>query len=93
MLKNLHIENFALIDKLEINFEPGLNIITGETGAGKSILIDALGSAIGDKIPADTLRKGATKAVTECLFDLKNVGEIKNFLNQNQFDCGDNDLI
>jgi len=93
MLKNLHVENFALIDKLEINFEPGLNIITGETGAGKSILIDALGSAIGDKIPADALRKGATKAITECLFDLKNVGEIINFLKHNQFDCSDNDLI
>lgn len=70
MLKNLHVENFALIDKIDVQFEPGLNIITGETGAGKSILIDALGSTIGEKIDGDSLRKGATRAVAEGIFQL-----------------------
>jgi len=84
MLKNLHVENFALIDKIDVQFEPGLNIITGETGAGKSILIDAFGSTIGEKIESDSLRKGATKAVVEGIFEIKHNTELKNYL---QYAC------
>ncbi len=82
MLKSLHVENFALIDKIDVQFEPGLNIITGETGAGKSILIDALGSTIGEKIEGESLRKGATKAVAEGIFEIKNNTELKSYLQQ-----------
>ncbi len=80
MLKSLYVENFALIDKLEVQFEPGLNIITGETGAGKSILIDALGSTLGSKIESESLRKGATKTVAECIFQIKNNHELSSYL-------------
>lgn len=82
MLRNLHVENFALIDKLDIQFEPGLNIITGETGAGKSLLIDALGSTIGEKIESESLRKGATRAVAEGIFQIKDDQRLKNHLRQ-----------
>ena len=80
MLKRLHVENFALIDKIDVQFEPGLNIITGETGAGKSILIDALGSTIGEKIASDSLRKGATRAVAEGIFQTKANQELTSLL-------------
>ena len=82
MLRSLHVENFALIDKIDVQFEPGLNIITGETGAGKSILIDALGSTIGEKIESESLRKGATRAVAEGIFQIKANQELKNHLRQ-----------
>ncbi len=93
MLKSLHVENFALIDNIDIQFEPGLNIITGETGAGKSILIDALGSAIGEKIATDQLRKGATKAVSECLFKINSHPELAALLSQNDIEDFSQSLI
>lgn len=93
MLKSLHVENIALLDNIDINFEPGLNIITGETGAGKSILIDALGSAIGEKISADSLRKGAQKAVTECIFEINSTSELQKYLQKNEIENFDNSLI
>ncbi|MEE4312637.1 MAG: DNA repair protein RecN [candidate division KSB1 bacterium] len=68
MLKSLFVKNFALLDEIEVEFGRGLNIITGETGAGKSILIDALGSTLGEKISAEVLRRDAQKAVAEGLF-------------------------
>lgn len=82
MLKSLHVENFALIDKIDIQFQPGLNIITGETGAGKSILIDALGATIGEKIESESLRKGTTRAVAEGIFQVASNRELKQFLQQ-----------
>lgn len=86
MLKSLHVENFALIDKIDVQFEPGLNIITGETGAGKSILIDALGSALGEKIESESLRKGAPKAISECIFQPVDNSELNNYLQQNEIE-------
>ncbi len=93
MLKNLHVENFALIDKIDVEFGSGLNIITGETGAGKSILIDALGSTLGEKISADAIRKGTTKAVSECIFEIGNLENVIQFLKENDIDNFDNELI
>ena len=94
MLKSLHVENFALIDKIDVQFEPGLNIITGETGAGKSILIDALGSTIGEKIDADSLRKGAQKTVAEGIFQAGRNVDIRNYLKQSELeDFGDSLIL
>ncbi len=59
MLENLHVKNLALIDEVEVDFQPGLNILTGETGAGKSILLGSVNLALGGKYSADMLRTGA----------------------------------
>ena len=86
MLKSLYVKNFALLDKIEVAFGPGLNIITGETGAGKSILIDALGSTLGEKIDVEALRTGSDKAVVEGIFTIDNLKEIKNNLEKYQIE-------
>ncbi|MGI4790811.1 MAG: DNA repair protein RecN, partial [Janthinobacterium lividum] len=70
MLVELHVTNFALIDHLDLTFGAGLNILTGETGAGKSIIIDALGLALGERAGHDLVRTGAGKATVEAVFDL-----------------------
>ena len=70
MLVELHVTDFALIDRLDLTFGPGLNILTGETGAGKSIIIDALGLALGERAGADLVRTGSTRATVEAVFDL-----------------------
>ena len=71
MLQNLHVKNLALIDEIEITFDEHLNILTGETGAGKSVLIGSIESALGKKISKDMIRPGAKEAVIELLFWLK----------------------
>ena len=62
------IKNFVLIDELRLEFDSGLNVLTGETGAGKSIIIDALGLVIGDRIQEDFLRDPNKKAMVEAVF-------------------------
>ena len=69
MLLSLHVKNLALIEETEVEFEPGLNILTGETGAGKSILIGSINLALGAKADADLIRKGADYALVELVFD------------------------
>src|SRR5215213_835729 len=73
MLEELRIQNFAIIDNLELNFTPGLNVITGETGAGKSIIIDAVELLLGNKADPTFVRTGADKAVVEGVFALDSV--------------------
>ena len=68
MLFELMIENFALIKKLNVHFQQGLNIITGETGAGKSIIIDAVNLAIGERADKSLIRTGENKAVVQVVF-------------------------
>lgn len=70
MLTDLFIKNFAIIDNLHVSFGPGLNILTGETGAGKSIIIGAIELILGGRATADIIRTGADEAVVEALFDL-----------------------
>ena len=69
MLLELRAENYAVIDRAEARFGRGLNLLTGETGAGKSILIDALVLLLGGRATADFVRHGAEKAVVSCVFD------------------------
>src|SRR5215216_3862964 len=70
MLVELAIRNFAIIDAVQIPFGPGLNVLSGETGAGKSILIDALGAVLGDRVSIDMVRTGATSASIDATIDL-----------------------
>jgi DNA repair protein RecN (Recombination protein N) len=70
MLEELHIQNFAIIDRLDLTFAPGFNVITGETGAGKSIIIDAVELLLGGKVDSSFVRAGAEKAVIEGSFAL-----------------------
>ncbi len=70
MLKELNIKNFAIIDQLRVEFAPGLNVFTGETGAGKSIVVDALNLALGERASADLIRTGCQEAVVEAAFEL-----------------------
>ncbi len=70
MLKNLHIRNFTLIDKLDTDFHPGFSVITGETGAGKSIIIGAIGLLLGNRADAKQVKSGTDKCVIEATFDI-----------------------
>src|SRR5512138_306304 len=70
MLTILRISGFAIVDAIEVRFGPGLNVLTGETGAGKSILVNALHLALGGRMSAEVLREGADEAVVEALFEL-----------------------
>jgi len=69
VLLELRVENYAVIDNVAVEFAPGLNLLTGETGAGKSILIDALALLLGDKASTDAVRHGAEKAVVAAVFE------------------------
>ncbi len=71
MLLNLHVKNFAIIDEVEVYFKDNLNILTGETGAGKSIIIGSINVALGGKVTKDIIRKGADYALVELLFQVE----------------------
>ena len=81
MLHELSIRNFAIIDDLHLTFGPGLNILTGETGAGKSIIIDALGLLLGDRGAAEWVRAGTDMAQIEAVFQLPADGEVTSEVN------------
>lgn len=70
MLRELHIRNFSIIDDISVEFEKGFNVITGETGAGKSIIIDALSLTLGERASGDIIRRGAKEALIEAFFDI-----------------------
>src|SRR5512137_2516760 len=71
MLKQITIRNYALIDEMTVDFAPGLNILTGETGAGKSIILGAIGLILGERAKTDVIRQGASSAVVEALFEVQ----------------------
>lgn len=80
MLVRLLVENFALLERTEIDFGAGLNILTGETGAGKSIVIDAMDLVLGGQGTADYIRTGADRALVEALFEVAGIGAVKEKL-------------
>ncbi len=82
MLRTLYIRDYAIIDELEVEFEGGLNILTGETGAGKSILVGALKLILGERASADTIRSGARKAVIEGIFEGRTVSDLGEILEE-----------
>ena len=93
MLKTLRIKNFALIEEAEIQFELGLNIITGETGAGKSILLGALSMILGERATTDNIRSGAERSVIEGTFTIKNNHGLHSLLQDNDIEVPDNEIL
>lgn len=82
MLKSLNIKDFALVDKLELEFEKGMISLTGETGAGKSILLGAIGIISGDKPKKNAVRNGSDKAIVSGVFDISYLNNVKQFLKE-----------
>ena len=95
MLAELRLENYAVIDNVVIEFAAGLNLLTGETGAGKSILIDALGLLLGDKASSEVIRTGAERAVVTAVFESEGAAarSIEEILETNGLDAENGSLI
>jgi DNA repair protein RecN (Recombination protein N) len=89
LLRSLYIKNYALIDEFSVQFTPGLNIITGETGAGKSIILGAFGLLLGDRASSDMVRAGSDKTIVEAEFDFVNDRELSTFFAENEIESQD----
>jgi DNA repair protein RecN (Recombination protein N) len=92
MLHSLYIQNYALIEKLDINFESGFSVITGETGAGKSIILGAIGLLLGQRADSKAIRRGATKCVIEARFMIGSYG-MRPFFDENQLEYDDECIL
>lgn len=92
MIKQLHISNYALIDKLDIQFDDGLTIITGETGAGKSIILGALSLILGERADSKAIRDTSVKTIVEATFDIQGYG-LEQFFNDNDIDWDDHECL
>lgn len=93
MIKTLHISNYALIDRIDITFFPGLNIITGETGAGKSIILGALGLLLGGRADTKVVRDPNVKSVIEATFSADGYTSLQQFCEENDIDWDDDIVI
>ena len=89
MLESLHISNYALIDNLDIDFHNGFNIITGETGAGKSIILGALSVILGGRADTKVIRNNARKSVIEAIFSIKDYPSLKKICDENDIEWDD----
>lgn len=92
MLQRLNIRDFVLVDRLELDFQGGFGALTGETGAGKSILVDALAFVLGERADSGLLRAGAEKTEVGVEFDIRALAELKSWLAENDF-AADDDLL
>ena len=92
MLKQLYIKNFTLIDELDIGFQPGFSVMTGETGAGKSIILGAIGLLLGNRADAKLVKSGEARCIIEAHFDVSRY-ELEPFFEQNDIDFDENDCI
>lgn len=90
MLTNLHIENIAVIERADVDFAPGLNVLTGETGAGKSIIIDALDAVLGGRVSRELVRTGADKAMVSAVFSAEHA---LDWCRENDIEPEDDELI
>jgi DNA repair protein RecN (Recombination protein N) len=86
MLRHIHIRHFAVVDTLELGLSPGMTVLTGETGAGKSILLDALGLALGDRGDSGIIRAGAERAEVSADFDIAGVPDVQQWLQAQDLD-------
>lgn len=92
MLKSLFIQNYALIDTLDIHFERGFSVITGETGAGKSIILGAIGLLLGQRADSKAIKNGASKCIIEAVFDIGTYG-MDDFFSRNDLEYDQNECI
>src|SRR5215210_2376504 len=93
MLTELRIRNFALIDELSVRLGPGLNVLTGETGAGKSIIVGALSLLLGERASAEVVRTGAERASVEGVFDVAGRADVAAVLAEQGIELEDDLLI
>lgn len=93
MIERLYIKNYLIIKEGIIDFSSGLNILTGETGAGKSIILDALAMILGERADFSLIRKGEDKLIIEGFFNIENNPKVQNFINEKDFGNGNNTII
>ena len=89
MLTHIHIRDFAIVDELELELTPGMTALTGETGAGKSILVDALGLVLGDRAGTEAIRHGADKAEVTAIFQVGALPAVREWLRERELDADD----
>jgi DNA repair protein RecN (Recombination protein N) len=93
MLQSLSIRDFVIVSKLDLEFQSGFTVLTGETGAGKSILIDALSLALGARAEGGVTRVGCDKAEISVMFDIENHHEVRTWLHQSELESDDGELV
>ncbi len=93
MLRSLVIRDFVIVDTLELDFESGFTVLTGETGAGKSIMIDALSLALGGRAEANVVRVGKARAEIAAEFDLTQIRDARNWLRDNELADDDKNIV
>ena len=92
MIKSVTVKNYILIDEITLEFDKGFNVFTGETGAGKSIIIGAIDTALGAKVNKDVIKTGCDKAYVELLIELKSVFDKTQFV-ENGIEVDNNELV
>ena len=93
MLRRLHIRDFVIVDELELHFAAGFGALTGETGAGKSILLDALGLVMGDRAESGVVRAGQSRAEMSAEFDLPVADDLTQWLDEQAIEVDDDILL
>lgn len=93
MLTSIHIKDFAIIDQLDLDLKSGMTVITGETGAGKSIMVDALSYALGERADSGVVRNGAKRAEISAYFDIKQLPHVKDWLEEQMLDDDDHCIL
>ena len=92
MLKSLYVSSFVIIDKIKVDFSEGMSVLTGETGAGKSIIIDAIGQLCGQRSSASFVKKGCQEAIIEGVFDVEVTSQLEEVCQQLHIDA-ENEFI
>ena len=92
MLRSLYIQNYALIEKLDIDFSNGFSVITGETGAGKSIILGAIGLLLGQRADVKAIRPGTSKCIIEAHFEIS-AYNMQPFFDENELEYGDECIL
>ena len=93
MIQRLYIRDFAVVDEIDLSFGDALNLLTGETGSGKSIIVDAIGVALGERADSDVVRSGRERAVVEVVLDISASPDATRILNDAGFEAEDGCII